>query len=449
MNSQYSKPNKSNNDTINKDVNTDYSSACRVDGDDIESKWENMSKWTYDLDSIDGIPHQEHPHEELGLGLGLNQVNLSQIKEATDDKSTNTHATTSTHATTWTQATQATVATQATYGTTGLNKLSVNTNPDDIGSRNENEYESSLSESLVTHEELQSVRHQKQSAASQGNRTTHQELRILQAIYDSRISPAIALVPLGTGNDLSRCLGTGIAYPGSKELVTNLVEEYKQSDVTKLDRWKIQFMDNSGEVKQRQTSEMLCYFSIGFEGQVAYNFHQARSKNPKLLDRRWKNKIQYAISGIGASVEEAFNITKPLNNDIEVYVDGERLKLPSKTRSFVVSNIQSMADGVYYWGNGPNTKKDITTYTKPELGDGKLEVMSSKGIHKWLQLKMGMSHYRRLAQPKKVTIIMKNELAIQLDGESWMESPGVVEIYLLHQVFAVVGKNEPRGVRII
>ena len=34
-------------------------------------------------------------------------------------------------------------------------------------------------------------------------------------------------------------------------------------------------------------------------------------------------------------------------------------------------NIQSMADGVYYWRNGPNTKKDIEEYNKPELGDAK------------------------------------------------------------------------------
>ena len=44
---------------------------------------------------------------------------------------------------------------------------------------------------------------------------------------------------------------------------------------------------------------------------------------------------------------------------------------------------------------------------------------------------------------------MNTELPIQVDGETWIESKGVIEINLLHQIFAVIGKNEPRGVRII
>mmetsp|Transcript_37656 Transcript_37656/g.60302 ORF Transcript_37656/g.60302 Transcript_37656/m.60302 type:complete len:708 (+) Transcript_37656:73-2196(+) len=312
----------------------------------------------------------------------------------------------------------------------------------------------SFSESLVTREELHSLRISKVEECRHSISTSYDALRVLQGIYDAPISPAVVLVPLGTGNDLSRCLGTGFAYPGSKELINNLIpNEYTkiEAPITRLDRWRIQFVGIDGSDKERQTSEMLCYFSLGFEGQIAFRFAEARKKNPALFDRPWKNKIQYILSGIGAGVEEALNITKPLNDVIDVFVDGVKLKLPSKTRSLVVSNINSMADGVYFWGNGATTKKDIdvTQYTEPRLGDGKLEVMAAKGIYKYLQMRMGMSHYRRMAQPKKVTIIMKNELPVQVDGESWIETPGIIQIYLFHQVHAVVGKNEPRGVRII
>merc|ERR1712176_780014 len=192
---------------------------------------------------------------------------------------------------------------------------------------------------------------------------------------------------------------------------------------------------------------MLAYFSLGFEAQIAWSFDSARSKNPNLFNSPWKNKIQYVISGIGASMEEAFRISKPINQYVDVFVDGTKLKLPSNTRSLVISNIQSMADGVYFWGKKKEGgKKDLKYYTEPCLGDGKLEVMAAKGIYKYLQMRMGISHYRRLAQPKKVTIVMKAELPIQVDGESWIETPGIIQIYLLHQVFAVIGKQEPRGV---
>ena len=59
---------------------------------------------------------------------------------------------------------------------------------------------------------------------------------------------------------------------------------------------------------------------------------------------------------------------------------------PSNTRSLVVSNIQSMADGVYFWGKGPNTKKDIKEYVEPNSGDGQIEVMAAKGLYKYIQV---------------------------------------------------------------
>lgn len=191
----------------------------------------------------------------------------------------------------------------------------------------------------VTVEEMRSVVREKESAAKLAV-CSAEELRVLQGIYDSCIAPVIALIPLGTGNDLSRCLGTGFAYPGTRQLLTRLVPAYRTAPITKLDRWRIEFRDKQGRLRTRQTSELLCYFSVGFEGQIALKFDQARASNPRLFDRPWKNKLQYMLSGIGAGVQEALGVTKPLNDDVEVFVDGERLKLPSNARSVVVSNIQ-------------------------------------------------------------------------------------------------------------
>jgi len=274
-------------------------------------------------------------------------------------------------------------------------------------------------------------------------------LRILQGIYDSAIGPAVGLIPLGTGNDLSRCLGTGCSYPGTKQLVHELLPEYSSSSIAKLDRWKIEFRDCSGSIKRRRTSEFLCYFSVGILGQIAYCFERARAKNPHLFDRPWKNKVKYTMSGIGVGMEEALGRSKALNDSVEVFVDGQRLQLPSNTRSLVVSNIQSMADGVYFWGKGPNTKKDLESYAEPSSGDGRIEVMAAKGLYKYIQTRLGVSHYRRMAQSKRVRIVMRSEFPIQIDGETWIESEGEVQISLLHQLFAVIGSNEPRGVRVL
>ena len=185
----------------------------------------------------------------------------------------------------------------------------------------------SSSESLVTQDELRSVLRGKECAAKAMQTTPHQDLRILQGIYDSPIGPAIALIPLGTGNDLSRCLGTGFTYPGTRQLVHELLPEYKRSDIAKLDRWKIQFLYQNGTAKSRQTSEFLCYFSVGILGQISYSFDRARAKNPHLFDRPWKNKVKYALSGMSVGMEEALGRCKPLNESIQLFVDGKQQKM--------------------------------------------------------------------------------------------------------------------------
>jgi len=50
--------------------------------------------------------------------------------------------------------------------------------------------------------------------------------------------PAIALFPLGTGNDLARSLGYG---PGSdsSESVGEVMRRIKSAELSTLDRWKI------------------------------------------------------------------------------------------------------------------------------------------------------------------------------------------------------------------
>lgn len=299
----------------------------------------------------------------------------------------------------------------------------------------------------VSSQELDLVISEKVRSAMAHKRQSNEELRIVQGIYESDIGPIIGLIPLGTGNDLSRCLGTGVTYTGSDTLITELLPRYRKAPFTKLDRWSIQFSTTSGEVKQRQTAEVLCYFHLGFEAQITWEYDQNRRANPEAFNKRWKSKMQWVSSGVGGVIDEMCGLTRTLNHVIDVYADGEKVRLPSNARSLVVCNIQSMSDGMYLWGDGPGTRKDMAHWDMPKLGDGKLEVMAARSLSKWLRIRMGMNiHYRRLAQPRKVRIVMKKTMPIAVDGEAWMEGAGIIDLELLHRVFAVVGDDEPRGI---
>lgn len=76
--------------------------------------------------------------------------------------------------------------------------------------------------------------------------------------------------------------------------------------------------------------------------------------------------------------------------------------------------------------------------------------MSSQGIHRFLQMRVGISHYRRLAQAKTITLKLKQDLPMQIDGEAWTENSKTIKIDSLLPILSCVGKNTPtRGVSVV
>lgn len=252
-------------------------------------------------------------------------------------------------------------------------------------------------------------------------------------------------IPLGSGNDLCNAMGWGNRYPGTKQLIhyCNLVAT--ASKFTKLDRWNVT-ATRGGKPVSVQTNEMVNYFNIGYGAKIAARFHEAREAAPKTWNSPSKNFFKYAM----LSTKYMFCNNRTLNDDVEIFADGKKVELPKGVKDIAIANVNSMSQGEYYWGKGKSNEGELQTYTEPEMGDAKLELMCSDGMSNNIKFKFG-SHYHRVAQASSIEIRVKRTQALGWDGEaSFMECSEKEPLCLSfsHKGAAIcpVGPTNPRGV---
>ncbi|XP_064794485.1 diacylglycerol kinase iota isoform X3 [Oncorhynchus masou masou] len=241
--------------------------------------------------------------------------------------------------------------------------------------------------------------------------------------------PPVAVLPLGTGNDLARTLNWGGGY--TDEPVSKVLCQVEDGSVVQLDRWNLH-VERSPAQPEEGTQKLPLnvfnnYFSLGFDAHVTLEFHESREANPEKFNSRFRNKMFYAGAAFSDFLQRS---SRDLSKHVRVVCDGTDLTPKIQEQKFqciVFLNIPRYCAGTMPWGN----TGDHRDFEPQRHDDGCIEVIGFT-LSSLAALQVG-GHGERLHQCREVTLTTFKTIAVQVDGEPCRLAPSTLRISLRNQ----------------
>ncbi|XP_051974247.1 diacylglycerol kinase iota-like isoform X8 [Xyrauchen texanus] len=254
---------------------------------------------------------------------------------------------------------------------------------------------------------------------------------ILSALDELQMNPQppVAVLPLGTGNDLARTLNWGGGY--TDEPVSKILCQVEDGTVVQLDRWNLQvevsFVQPEEGTQKLPLNVFNNYFSLGFDAHVTLEFHESREANPEKFNSRFRNKMFYAGAAFSDFLQRS---SRDLSKHVRVVCDGTDLtpKIQElKFQCIVFLNIPRYCAGTMPWGN----TGDHRDFEPQRHDDGCIEVIGFT-MASLAALQVG-GHGERLHQCREVVLTTFKTLPVQVDGEPCRLAPSTLCISLRNQ----------------
>ncbi|KAM4048982.1 diacylglycerol kinase theta [Anomaloglossus baeobatrachus] len=236
--------------------------------------------------------------------------------------------------------------------------------------------------------------------------------------------PSIAVLPLGTGNDLGRVLRWGAGYTGEDPY--SILMSVEEAENVLMDRWTILLdaqevvdsMENGiSEPEPPKIVQMNNYCGIGIDAELSLDFHHAREIEPGKFNSRFHNKGVYVKAGL-----QKLSHNRNLHKDLKLQVDQQEVELPN-IEGLIFLNIPSWGSGADLWGSDNDNR-----YGKPRIDDGLLEVVGVTGVVHMGQVQGGLRSGIRIAQGSYFRVTLLKPIPVQVDGEPWIQPPGQIII---------------------
>ncbi|XP_044304146.1 diacylglycerol kinase eta isoform X4 [Varanus komodoensis] len=164
------------------------------------------------------------------------------------------------------------------------------------------------------------------------------------------------------------------------------------------------------------------YFGIGLDAKISLEFNNKREEHPEKCRSRTKNMMWYGVLGTKELLQRTY---KNLEQKVQLECDGQYIPLPS-LQGIAVLNIPSYAGGTNFWGG---TKED-DIFGAPSFDDKILEVVAVFGSMQMAVSRVIKLQHHRIAQCRsvKITILGEEGVPVQVDGEAWIQPPGIIKI---------------------
>ncbi|XP_050830598.1 diacylglycerol kinase delta isoform X4 [Serinus canaria] len=184
----------------------------------------------------------------------------------------------------------------------------------------------------------------------------------------------------------------------------------------------LQFPEDPSTLHFLEKCVMNNYFGIGLDAKISLEFNNKRDEHPKKCSRT-KNMMWYGVLGTKELLQRTY---KNLEQRVQLECDGVPISLPS-LQGIAVLNIPSYAGGINFWGG---TKED-NNFGAPSFDDKKLEVVAVFGsIQMAVSRVINLQHHRiaQVCRVVKITIRGDEGVPVQVDGEAWIQPPGIIKI---------------------
>ncbi|XP_061455059.1 diacylglycerol kinase delta-like isoform X2 [Rhineura floridana] len=184
----------------------------------------------------------------------------------------------------------------------------------------------------------------------------------------------------------------------------------------------VYFTEDPGAVQFSERCVMNNYFGIGLDAKISLEFNNKRDEHPKKCSSRTKNMMWYGVLGTKELLQRTY---KNLEQRVQLECDGVPISLPS-LQGIAVLNIPSYAGGINFWGG---TKED-NNFGAPSFDDKKLEVVAVFGSIQMAVSRVINLQHHRIAQCRMVKITIRGDegVPVQVDGEAWIQPPGMIMI---------------------